>query len=210
VNKPGVDAAGKAAMEAEAAIREYELSRDRYFQSLRLDAEESVAKSVATRREKLIEEIENLRALAKVRAEARTQALRAYQQRCPGRVTATSLLPPAATDRMGGANKLFKAAVKVAEEFNEVNDILKKRREALEAIEAEMRTVLQKHNDDLIRFLETPSGLENAFKRDPLLGRAHARMKAAIAARDAAIAASSAPVVTVAPAAAAAPEIAAS
>jgi hypothetical protein len=193
VNKPGVDAAGKAAMEAEAAIREYELSRDRYFHSLRVDAEEKVAKSVATRREKLLEEIENLRALTKIRGDARTQALRVYQQRCPGRVTATSLLPPAATDRMGGADKLFKAAVKAAEEFAEVNDILKKRREALEAIESEMRTVLQKHNDDLIRFLETPSGLENAFKRDPLLGRAHARMKAAIAQRDAVLAAASAP-----------------
>jgi hypothetical protein len=37
--------------------------------------------------------------------------------------------------------------------------------------------------------LETPEGLENAFKRDPLLGRAHARMKAAIAQRDALLAA---------------------
>jgi hypothetical protein len=174
-------------MEAEAAIREYELSRDRYCHSLRVDAEEKVAKSVAKRREKLTEEIENLRALAKMRNDARTEALRVYAQRCPGRVTASSLLPPAATDRIGGADKLFRAAVKAAEEFAEVNDILRKRREALEAIETEMRTVLQKHNDDLIRFLETPSGLENAFKRDPLLGRAHARMQAAIAQRDALI-----------------------
>jgi hypothetical protein len=185
VNKPGVDAAGKAAMEAEAAIREYELSRDRYFHVLRVDAEERVAKSVAGRREKLIEEIDNLRSLARIRNDARAQALRVYGQRCPGRVTSTSLLPPAATDRLGGADKLFKAAVKAAEEFAEVNDILIKKREALEAIEAEMRAVLQKHNEDLIRFLETPSGLENAFKRDPLLGRAHARMMAAIAHRDA-------------------------
>ena len=185
--KPGVDAASKAAMEAEAAIREYEASRDRYCHTLRADAEEKVLKTVVARRQKLTDEIENLRMLAKMRGDARTAALKAYAQRCPGRVTATSLLPPAATDRVGGfgVDKLFKTAVKAAEEFNEVNDILKKRRASLEEIESEMRTVLQKHNDDLIRFLETPTGLENAFKRDPLLGRAHARMKAAVAQRDA-------------------------
>jgi hypothetical protein len=185
VNNPGVDVAKKAAQEAEAAIREYEFSRDRYFHTLRADAEEKVLATVVKRREKLNEEIDNLRALTKIRGDARAVALKAYAQRCPGRVTATSLLPPAATDRLSGADKLFKAAVKAAEEFAEVNDILRKRREALEAIDAEMRTVLQKHNEDLIRFLETPTGLENAFKRDPLLGRAHARMKAAIAHRDA-------------------------
>jgi hypothetical protein len=101
-------------------------------------------------------------------------------------VSATSLLPPAPTDRVGnfGVDKLFKSAVKAAEDFNEVNEILRKRRESLDVIDTEMREVLQKHNEDLIAFLETPDGLANAFKRDPLLGQAHARMKAAIAARD--------------------------
>ncbi len=199
MNKPGVDAASKAAQEADAAIREYELSRDRYFHTLRADAEEKVLKTVVKRREKLTEEIENLRSLARIRNDARAVALKAYAQRCPGRVTSTSLLPPSPTDHISGADKLFKAAVKAAEEFAEVNDILKKRRDAMEAIETEMRTALQKHNDDLVRFLETPTGLENAFKRDPLLGRAHARMKAAIAQRDALAATGAATPETAAP-----------
>jgi hypothetical protein len=173
--------------EADEAIRKYELSRDRYMQTIRADAEDKVVQSVSKRRQKLIEEIDNLRNLAKLRADQRTEAVKAYAQRCPTRVSATSLLPPGPTDRVGnfGVDKLFKTAVKAAEDFNEVNEILRKRRESLELIDSEMRDVLQKHNDDLIAFLETPDGLANAFKRDPLLAQAHARMKAAIAQRDA-------------------------
>jgi hypothetical protein len=84
---------------------------------------------------------------------------------------------------MQGADKLFKAAVKAAEEFAEVNDILKKRKEKLEAIDTEVRNVLEKHGRDLIAALESPQGLEGAFKRDPLLERAHSRMMAAEARR---------------------------
>jgi hypothetical protein len=47
-----------------------------------------------------------------------------------------------------------------------------------------VRTVLEQHGRDLIAQLESPAGLEGAFKRDPLLGRAHARMLAAAARRE--------------------------
>jgi hypothetical protein len=192
VNKPSVDDATKAAQDADAAIREYEFSRDRYMHTLRSDAEEQVVKAFAPRREKLGKEVENLRTLARVRSDARTTAVKAYAQRCPTRVQGTAFLPPGPAERVGGGDKLFKAAMKAHEEFNEVNEILKKRKEALDAIDVEMRTILQKRHEELIRMLETPTGLENAFKRDPLLSRAHARMKAAVAQRDALVGADSA------------------
>ncbi len=176
-------------LEAEVALREYELSRDRYLHTLRADAEAQLVKAVGVRREKLVREIENLHALAAMRAETRTAAVRAYAQRCPARVTATSMLPPGPAERVGGngVDKLYKIAVKAAEEFNEVNDVLRKRRESLEEIDREMRDVLHKQNEELIRVLESPDGLATAFKRDPLLGLAHTRMKAAAASRDAAL-----------------------
>ncbi len=189
------DTLSQAVMEAEVATRNYELSRDRYVHTLRADAEAKVVGSVAKRREKLIVEVENLRLLVVSRAESRTAAVKAYALRAPTRVTATSLLPPNAGDRVGndGVDKLFRSAVKAAEDFNEVNEILRKRRDSLEAIDIEMRTVLAEHHNDLIRFLETPDGLMNAFKRDPLLGQAHARMKSAVAKRDALAARNPAP-----------------
>jgi hypothetical protein len=95
------------------------------------------------------------------------------------------LLPPSRAERMiGGIDKLYKTAVKAAEEFSEVNEIIKKRKEKLDQIDNEVRTVLEQHGRELIAQLETPTGLEGAFKRDPLLGRAHARMVAAEARRE--------------------------
>ena len=185
LNKPGGDDAMKAAQEAANAINEYQLSRDRYMSTLKAAAEEQVMKAIGPRRDKLTGEIENLQTLARIRNDTRTEAVKAYGQRCPARVKGSAFVPPGPAERAGGADKLFKAAMKAHEEFNEVNEILKKRRDALEALTSEARAILQKRYDDLIGMLETPSGLENAFKRDPLLGRAHSRMQAAIAQRDA-------------------------
>jgi hypothetical protein len=169
----------------EASVREYHASRARYIRTVTTDTEKKLMETVAKRRDPLKEEINNLTALARSRFEARQMTLRAYAAKAPGRVSAGGLLPPSPAERMiGGIDKLYKAAVKAAEEFNEVNDIIKKRKEKLDKIDDEVRTVLEQHGRDLIAQLESPTGLEGAFKRDPLLARAHARMLAAEARRE--------------------------
>lgn len=168
----------------DAAKAEYHASRARYIRTVTADTEQKLMETVAKRRDPIKEELNSLSSLARVRFETRQQTLRAYAAKAPGRVGANGLLPPSPAERMiGGIDKLYKAAVKAAEEFNEINDIIKKRKEKLEQIDAEVRTVLEQHGRDLIAQLETPTGLEGAFKRDPLLGRAHARMVAAEARR---------------------------
>jgi hypothetical protein len=168
----------------DASVREYHASRARYIRTVTNDTEKKLMETVAKRRDPIKEEINNLTALARVRFEARQQTLRAYAAKAPGRVTASGLLPPSPAERViGGIDKLYKTAVKAAEEFNEVNDIIKKRKEKLDKIDDEVRTVLERHGRDVIAQLETPTGLEGAFKRDPLLERAHARMVAAEARR---------------------------
>ena len=169
----------------DASVREYHASRARYIRTVTTDTEKKLMETVAKRRAPLKEEINNLTALARSRFEARQMTLRAYAAKAPGRVSAGGLLPPSPAERMiGGIDKLYKAAVKAAEEFNEVNDIIKKRKEKLDKIDDEVRTVLEQHGRDLIAQLESPTGLEGAFKRDPLLARAHARMLAAEARRE--------------------------
>jgi hypothetical protein len=180
---PVAPADPKDAPDFDASVKEYHFSRARYIRTVTTDTEKKLRESVAKRREPLQEEITNLNALARMRFEARQQALKAYAAKAPGRVTASGLLPPSAADRIGGIDKIYKAAVKAAEEFNEVNDIIKKRKEKLEKLDEEVRVLLEQHERDLIAQLETPLGLEGAFKRDPLLGRAHARMLAAEARR---------------------------
>lgn len=164
----------------EASVREYHASRARYIRTVTADTEKHLMETVAKRRDPVKEELTNLTSLARVRFETRQMTLKAYAAKAPGRVSNSGLLPPSPAERMiGGIDKLYKAAVKAAEEFNEVNDIIKKRKDKLDAIDAEVRTVLEQHGRDLIAALETPTGLEGAFKRDPLLARAHARMLAA-------------------------------
>lgn len=168
----------------DAAVKEYHASRARYIRTVTDDTEKRLMETVAKRRGPLMEEITNLTSLARARFDTRQASLKAYSEKAPGRVTASAVQPPLPGS---GADKLFKAARKAAEEFAEVNDILKKRKEKLEAIDAEIRTVLEKHGRDLIAALESPTGLDGAFKRDPLLERAHARMLAAEARRASAI-----------------------
>ena len=169
----------------DASVREYHASRARYIRSVTADTEKNLMETVAKRRDPLKEEINNLNSLARTRFAERQTTLKAYAAKAPGRVTAGGLLPPSPAERMiGGIDKLYKAAVKAAEEFNEVNEIIKKRKEKLDQIDNEVRTVVEQHGRDLIAQLETPTGLEGAFKRDPLLGRAHARMVAAEARRE--------------------------
>lgn len=172
---------GAEAPEYDVSVKEYHASRARYIRTLTDDTEKKLLETVAKRRGPLLEEITNLSALARMRYETYQNALKAYAAKAPGRVTAGGMQPPG--PGMQGADKLFKAAVKAAEEFAEVNDILKKRKEKLEAIDTEVRNVLEKHGRDLIAALESPQGLEGAFKRDPLLERAHSRMMAAEARR---------------------------
>jgi hypothetical protein len=164
----------------DAAVKEYHASRARYIRTVTDDTEQKLLETVAKRRAPLMEEITNLTALARLRFETRQESLKAYGAKAPGRVTSASVQPPLPGS---GADKLYKAAIKAAEEFAEVNDILKKRKEKLEAIDAEVRKVLEQHGRDLIAALESPVGLEGAFKRDPLLERAHSRMVAAEARR---------------------------
>jgi hypothetical protein len=171
--------------EYDASVREYHASRARYIRTVTNDTEKKLLETVAKRRDPLKEEINNWQALARARFETRQSTLKAYAAKAPGRVSTSGLLPPSAAERMtGGIDKLYKAAVKAAEEFNEVNEIIKKRKEKLDAIDHEVRTVVEQHGRDLIAQLETPTGLEGAFKRDPLLERAHSRMIAAEARRE--------------------------
>lgn len=175
---------GSETPDRDDSVAQYHASRARYVRTVTADTEKRLLETVAKRRDPLKEEIANLSSLARSRFDARQKTLRDYAARAPSRVTASGLLPPSPTERvMPGIDKLFKTAVKAAEEFNEVNDIIKKRKDKLEEMDNEIRTVIERHTRDIIAQLETPVGLEGAFKRDPLLEQAHKRMLAAEARR---------------------------
>lgn len=164
-------------VEYNVAVAEYQASRARYIRTVTSDVEKRLSETIGKRRESLREEISNLTLLAQSRYDIYQLALRSYAAKAPGRVTADGMRRPSPSERMvAGINKLYKAAVQAAEEFREVNDIIKKRKEKLSEVDYKLRVQLEQYGRDLIAQLETESGLEGAFRRDPLLSRAHARM----------------------------------
>lgn len=168
------------------ARAEYHASRVRYIRSVTSGVEDRLMERIGHRRDPIVEEITNLTLVAHNRYETYRAALKAYASKAPRRVTSGGLLQPSPAERMiAGVDKLYRAAVKAAAEFSEVNDIIKKRKVKLEEMDWKMRARVEEYGHNLIAQLETPSGLESAFKRDPLLGRAHARMVSAQLARKA-------------------------
>jgi hypothetical protein len=168
----------------DAAVAEYHASRARYIRTIMAGVEQRVMETIGKRRGPLMEEITNLTLLAHSRYDEYQRALKAYSEKAPNRVTASGLLPPPTARHMiRGIDRLYKAAVKAAADYTECNAIIKKRKDQLEEIDQKMRVQVEQYGRDIIAQLETPTGLEGAFMRDPLLGRAHARMRAAEARR---------------------------
>jgi hypothetical protein len=162
-----------------AAVAEYRASRARYIRSVTSDVEARLMATIGKRREPIVEELSNLTVLGHSRYDSYQSALRAYSAKAPRRITSGGLLPPSPAERfVPGIDKLYRAALKAADEFREVNEIIKKRRATLEELDWKMRVKVEQYGRDLIAKLETPAGLAGAFKRDPLLARAHARMSA--------------------------------
>ena len=168
----------------DATVAEYHASRARYIRTVTSDVEKRYMETLGKRREPLMEEINNLTALARARYEAYQDSLKAYRSKAPGRVTKAGLLPPSPAERViGGINRLYKAAALAAEEYREITEIIKKRKDKLGEMDWKLRVHVEQYGRDLIAQLETKAGLDAAFRRDPLLGRAHARMLAAEARR---------------------------
>lgn len=164
----------------QSAVAEYQASRARYIRTVTAGVEQRFMETIGRRRDSLREEIANLSELAQHRYDAYQASLKAYAVKAPGRVTGGGIMPPSPTDRVvRGIDKLYRSAVQSAEAFREVNDIIRKRKDKLGEIDYKLRQRVEEFGRDLIAQLETESGLEGAFKRDPLLGRAHARMLAA-------------------------------
>ncbi len=164
----------------QSCVAEYQASRARYIRSVTSGVEQRFMETIGRRRDSLREEIANLTELAQHRYDAYQASLKAYAVKAPGRVTGGGIMPPSPTERVvRGIDKLYRNAVQSAEAFREVNDIIRKRKDKLGEIDYKLRQRVEEFGRDLIAQLETESGLAGAFKRDPLLGRAHARMLAA-------------------------------
>lgn len=164
----------------DAVVQAYENAKLRYIRSITSDAEAKLREAFAKRREAINDEIGNLRLLAKTRQEVATSAAQRYAMRLPHRVKKSGVRPPSLFERLRtffSVDKLYRAAAKAASELDEVNELLRKRRDRLDAMERETRRSIYLREEAVRKKLQTPEGLA-ALHADPMVKAAFTKMQA--------------------------------
>jgi hypothetical protein len=163
----------------DGAISAYESAKLSYIRGITQDAEQKLREAFGKRREEVNDEIANLRELAKSRQDAATAAAQKYAQKLPHRVRKSGIRPPSIWERLITFNRVdswYRKAAQAAEELDEVNELLRKRRDRLDAMERETRRSIYLREEAVRKKLQTPEGLA-ALHADPMVKAAFAKMQ---------------------------------
>jgi hypothetical protein len=164
----------------ESVLQAYENAKLRYIRGITQEAETKLREAFAKRREAINEEIANLRTLARTRQESSNAAAAAYGRKLPHRVRKSGVKPPSLFERIRSLNrvtKFYNNAARAASELDEVNELLRKRRDRLEQMERETRRSIYLREESVRKKLQTPEGLA-ALHADPMVKAAFAKMQA--------------------------------
>ena len=173
------DEIDESALERRTAVGAFEFAKTRYVRSLTAENEAKFMAVYTKQRTALAEEIGNLRLLARSRHEVAWAAAQRYAQKLPARVGKNGFTAPSALDRSTqfGVDKLYREAKRAAADLEEVNELLRKRLNALSELDRDIRKSVENREVAARRLLDTPDGLAMAIRRDPLFERAYARVK---------------------------------
>jgi len=163
----------------EAAIAAYESAKLSYVRAITQDAENKLREAFSKKRQAINDEIANLRSLAKTKQDAANVATARYAKRFPHRVRKSGARPPSLWERICTFNQvdaLYRDAVKASEELDDVNDLLRKRRDRLDAMERETRRSIYLREEAVRKKLQTPEGLAS-LHADPMVRSAFAKMQ---------------------------------
>jgi hypothetical protein len=163
----------------EAAISAYESAKLRYIRSITQDAEAKLREAFGKRREEINDEINSLRDLQRQKQDAATSASARYAAKLPHRVRKTGVRPPSLWERIRTFNSVegvYRNAQKAADELEEVNDLLRKRRDRLDAMERETRRSIYLREEAVRKKLQTPEGLA-ALHADTMVKAAFMKMQ---------------------------------
>ena len=166
----------------EAVIGAYESAKLRYIRAITQDAETKLREAFGKRREEINDEIASLRNLAKSREGAAKSATAKYAVKSPHRVRKTGIRPPSFWERLmsfNGVDSAYRDAQKAADELDEVNDLLRKRRDRLDAMERETRRSIYLREEAVRKKLQTSEGLA-ALHADPMVKAAFAKMQGVV------------------------------
>jgi len=180
VRDPAGDTRAPSAASDAAVVQAYENAKLAYIRGITLEAENKLREAFAKRREAINEEIGNLRTLAKSRQDTATQTAAAYAKFLPNRVRKSGVRPPSFFERLRTLNrvaKLYRNAARASQELDEVNELLRKRRDRLEQMERETRRSIYLREESVRKKLQTPEGLA-ALHADPVVKASFQKMQA--------------------------------
>jgi hypothetical protein len=163
----------------EAAIAAYESAKLAYIRAITHDAEIRLREAFSKKRDAINDEIANLRALAKAKQEAANAATARYAKQFPHRVRKSGVRAPSLWERLCTFNQvagLYRQASRASEELDDVNDLLRKRRDRLDAMERETRRSIYLREEAVRKKLQTPEGLAS-LHADPMVRSAFAKMQ---------------------------------
>ena len=169
----------------EAVVAAYEAAKLRYIRAVTQDSETKVREAFGKRREAMNEEIADLRELAKLRQDAANAAAARYAMKLPHRVRKSGVRAPSIMERLRSLNAIdpvYRDAMKAAAELDDVNDLLRKRRDRLDAMEREAMRSIYLREEAVRKKLQTPEGLAS-LHADPLVRTAFAKMQTVLAER---------------------------
>jgi hypothetical protein len=177
---PDAARSGVADLERDdAALAAYEGAKLAYIRAITQNAENRLREAFSKKRESINDELAELRALARERQAAASAATARYALRLPHRVRKGGVRPPSIWERLRTFNRIdaaYRAAVTAADALDNVNDLIRKRRDRLDAMERETRRSIYLREEAVRKKLQTPEGLAS-LHADPMVRRAFAKLQ---------------------------------
>jgi len=163
----------------EAAVAAYESAKLAYIRAITQEAEAKLRAAHAAKREAINDEIAALRDQAKAKQEEANAAAARYAARAPNRVRKTGIRAPSLWERVVSMNRIagyYEDAMRASEELDEINDLVRKKRDRLDAMERETRRSIYLREEAVRKKLQTPEGLASLHS-DPMVRSAFTKMQ---------------------------------
>lgn len=146
----------------------YEDAKRRYTRQLISSAEHAIQTSFAQKREQLQREIKNARSFEDERRASALHTTRQYANSYPHHVDKRGITPPSFFENLfsfGRAGRLYRAAFVAGEALEALRTAIRKREEALGALESQLSRAIYLKEEQIKKSMETEAGINEFHER---------------------------------------------
>ncbi len=152
----------------ERDLTAYEDAKRRYIRQQISSAESAIQTSFAQKREQLQKEIKNARSFEDERRASALHTTRQYANSYPHRVDKRGIQPPSFFENLfsfGRAGRLYRAAFVAGEALEALRTAIRKREEALGALEGQLSRAIYLKEEQIKKSMETEVGIGEFHER---------------------------------------------